>query len=396
MQTIAQILIYAGAIQGLLLSLGLFSMRTNITSNRILGMLTASWGVVLLIFALQETGLYQNYPHLLWVFDQLIFLFFPLLYLHTKYLISGQEKFQLNDLWHFLPLFLSMIAHLKFFLLSGDIKLVLLENPTGYLHYLQVFSDEVVVFQGFIYTFLSLKLIKSHKIDIKNFESTIVKRRINLLEIAVKINLLAWIIGAVGLHLDYLGMDLGFDYFALSYLAFVGVIYFISYASFKNLEIFKVDMTSGGLMGKSRINVLFNQNLSGKIDTSQSIKTEAISTNSLDNPRLLQLNEHLLNYMVDERPFLNSDLNLVDLAESLGVSRNDLSSVINSFHGKNFYEFINYYRVEEVKRLMKDSLNKSLKMTNYGYDSGFNSKASFYRIFKQITKKSPMEYYRDM
>ena len=59
----------------------------------------------------------------------------------------------------------------------------------------------------------------------------------------------------------------------------------------------------------------------------------------------------------------------------------------------NFYEFINQYRIDEVKRLMDDPANKHLKLISLAYDAGFNSKASFNRIFKQMTEMTPSQYY---
>ena len=58
----------------------------------------------------------------------------------------------------------------------------------------------------------------------------------------------------------------------------------------------------------------------------------------------------------------------------------------------NFYEFVNIHRVEEVKALMKDPENRGQKNYELAYDAGFNSKASFYRIFKQFTNQTPSEY----
>jgi len=93
-----------------------------------------------------------------------------------------------------------------------------------------------------------------------------------------------------------------------------------------------------------------------------------------------------------EKPFLNPELSLPELADSLEVSRNQLSSVINKIHKKNFYEFVNQFRVDEVKKLMEDPKNKHLKLISLAYDAGFNSKASYYRIFKQLTEMTPTQY----
>ncbi|NPD45591.1 AraC family transcriptional regulator [Lentimicrobium sp. S6] len=72
-----------------------------------------------------------------------------------------------------------------------------------------------------------------------------------------------------------------------------------------------------------------------------------------------------------------------------------MSNIINQKHQKNFYEFVNQFRVEEVKKMMIDPQNKHLKLISLAYDAGFNSKASFNRIFKQTTSMTPSQFIID-
>ena len=89
---------------------------------------------------------------------------------------------------------------------------------------------------------------------------------------------------------------------------------------------------------------------------------------------------------------MNPELNLQEMAEHLEVTRHQLSAVINQQQHMNFYEFVNYYRINEVKMLMQNP--EYFDQNNYelAYEAGFNSKASFYRIFKQFTDQTPSEY----
>ena len=96
--------------------------------------------------------------------------------------------------------------------------------------------------------------------------------------------------------------------------------------------------------------------------------------------------------METEKPYLNPELSLQEMAEKSGVSRHILSAVINQQQKMNFYEFVNNYRVKEVKELMNNPKNKDQNNYELAYNAGFNSKASFYRIFKQITHQTPSEY----
>ena len=100
--------------------------------------------------------------------------------------------------------------------------------------------------------------------------------------------------------------------------------------------------------------------------------------------------------MEKEKPYVNFDLSLQGLADKLHLSRHQLSNLINQQHHKNFYEFVNFYRVEEVKYLMRQPKNQHLKLISLAYDAGFNSKSSFNRIFKQLTEMTPSQYFASL
>ena len=74
------------------------------------------------------------------------------------------------------------------------------------------------------------------------------------------------------------------------------------------------------------------------------------------------------------------------------MSRSQLSEVINEGFGKNFNDFVNSYRVEAVKQMLQDGKQKQLSLLGIAYDCGFNSKATFNRVFKKIAQTSPTEF----
>lgn len=85
-------------------------------------------------------------------------------------------------------------------------------------------------------------------------------------------------------------------------------------------------------------------------------------------------------YMQEERPYLDPQLTLPKLAENLNIPANYVSQIINDTFGHNFFDYINSYRVDEVKSKMTDPKFKNYSLLGVAYDSGFNSKSAFNRI----------------
>ena len=102
--------------------------------------------------------------------------------------------------------------------------------------------------------------------------------------------------------------------------------------------------------------------------------------------------EKLKNYMNAEKPFLNPDLNLPQLSKDLDIPSHHLSQVINKNIGLNFFDFINRYRIDEIKAKIADSGYNNLSLLGIAFESGFNSKSAFNRVFKNLTGETPSQY----
>jgi AraC-like DNA-binding protein len=94
----------------------------------------------------------------------------------------------------------------------------------------------------------------------------------------------------------------------------------------------------------------------------------------------------------EQQLYLDPELSLSDLATKLKTNTSVLSAAINQNFGKNFNDFVNEYRVEEVKRQLKDPANAHLSLLGVALECGFNSKSTFNRAFKKFTGKSPKEF----
>ena len=121
-----------------------------------------------------------------------------------------------------------------------------------------------------------------------------------------------------------------------------------------------------------------------------------VPTKPIDNLELEANKKRLLDFMEIQKPYLDPELNLKQLADAVQLSRAQLSETINAGFGKNFNDFVNEYRVELVKKLFSEGKQEKLSLLGVAYDSGFNSKATFNRVFKKFTGSSPSEFLKNL
>ncbi|SFN49020.1 Helix-turn-helix domain-containing protein [Chryseobacterium oleae] len=98
----------------------------------------------------------------------------------------------------------------------------------------------------------------------------------------------------------------------------------------------------------------------------------------------------LLQFMETEKPYLDDKLTLQKLAEQIHLPEKQLSLLINQHTGKHFFDFINEFRINDAKTLLKEQ--SQLTVLEILYEVGFNSKSSFYTAFKKETNLTPTDY----
>lgn len=110
----------------------------------------------------------------------------------------------------------------------------------------------------------------------------------------------------------------------------------------------------------------------------------------LDPAIRAELFETVKRQLETSRLYLDSKLTLTRLSEATGLSKHHLSEVLNRHAGKNFYEFINGYRVEFVRERLQEDTQQTV--LDIALEAGFSSKSTFNAIFKQFTGQTPTQY----
>ncbi|WP_395046430.1 helix-turn-helix domain-containing protein [Flavobacterium sp.] len=112
--------------------------------------------------------------------------------------------------------------------------------------------------------------------------------------------------------------------------------------------------------------------------------------NKIDEKLVTEIQEKINVLFETRKIYTNPDLTLSILAKELNIRPQLLSQFINDNLNKSFTQFINEYRIDEAKRLLKESTQ--FKIDAVGFESGFNSSSTFYSSFKKITGTTPSNY----
>jgi AraC-like DNA-binding protein len=160
-----------------------------------------------------------------------------------------------------------------------------------------------------------------------------------------------------------------------------------------------------GYFGIKQVNVFSQKNIESIAfveNNVENIEKEAsvqpslpkYANSPLDKDVAQNLHKKLISILEEEKPYLNPELTLNDLAGMVNTNPHLLSKVINSVEQKTFYELINELRVKAFLVEVTLPANKKYTLLTIAYDCGFNSKASFNRNFKKHTGKAPREYFK--
>ncbi len=122
------------------------------------------------------------------------------------------------------------------------------------------------------------------------------------------------------------------------------------------------------------------------------LKASGSSSSSISASRAEKLMAQLRHAMENDRLYLDPALNRSRLAEHTGIHTKTISAILNQYSQQTFNDFVNDYRVREVRKKLNSRESQHLTISGIALESGFNSQATFQRAFKNNTGMSPREY----
>jgi AraC-like DNA-binding protein len=349
----------------------LISKRGKTEADFILAVWLLVVGLHLTSFYLLITRQNLSLPFLLGLELPLPLLHGPFLYLYCES-VTNQVGTKRPRMLHFLPFVLSYLLISSFLISPVDHKIFVYENKgVGYETNKSILVWAIIL-SGIIYVILSLHILANHKRKLRDEFSY-----------AEKINL-AWLryliygIGGIWIVIIFIGGDRAI------FGAVVVFVIVLGYFGIKQVGIFTQQASVEKFAGQEAAS-------SAEIPTETPRKTK-YQKSSLNSEDAEIIHRMLTEAMREQKLFTNPELTLPELSKHLNVHPNNLSQVINTYEQKPFYDYVNFLRVEEFKRIVSLPENQKFNLLGLAHNCGFNSKTSFNRNFKNSTGLSPTEY----
>lgn len=388
------VLLLIGAAQAVFLSLVLFrSAYTGKPANRILAWLLLVLALSLTDGFLTETNYYGICPQLIGLEWPTNFLYGPLIYLYTRSMITRAGQVRKGRLWpHFIPA-AALFVYLSPLYLMDPARKAKWWRLTGGFEKAASIKDLdpiviVIVLQMAVYIALSIRVLARHTSRLEQGFSSIEDIDLHWMKRFLVVFAVLWIVFTF-----YTLFSQFHDFYRQAgyalHLLCACAVFFLGYKGLGQPGLFSVIVTLDAMDAAA-----FPQPASTEqeLEETEGGLTEKYRKSALEKDQANEILDRLMRLMDEQKPFLEMGLTLPALADMMSVSTNHLSQVINMGIQKNFFDFVNSYRVREAQRLLGSPEANRLSILGIGMDAGFSSKSAFYNAFKKHAGMTPSQY----
>lgn len=338
--------------------------------------LMAIFVAILLVFLNYYAYLHQirSLFYLTQVFSDSIDIFIGPLFLVYIKGVTGEEKYSFRDnLVHFIfPIVYLFVISIPatIYSFNGTFEL-------SYIKAVQNFLFSTILYSFFYCAYSLWKLLRFQKLVKFNY-SNLENKDLAWIKYLLIGGLIILGIDVVSNIFEAFSIDIGNDD---GFMTVIPIVFLMAYLGYYGVTQSKILLPEFLLQDEetNEINLINN----GVTDSKRY---------SYDAGEMNVLASGLKELMIEEKPYLNEDLTLSVLAALLNVPDKKLSVLLNQNMSTSFYDYVNGFRINEVKQKMALPESDKYTLLAIAYESGFKSKSSFNRIFKNGTQLSPSEY----
>jgi len=419
--SIYDLLLLFSAFQGLLLLIFIPTIQNyNRSANRLLVILIAVSSLMILLRVVSSfRDVAQTYTKLLLVPDFIYFTYGPLFYMYIRRLLFSPTGPVFRWPVHFALAAVQLLFYLPYFFMQGKEFQLKIVNQDWDVTALFLGSGLTGLLVNGFYWFRCRRTLREYR---NRFQSSHSYEQnleyLNTVQAIQAVCLVLWLFTFVLLGLGELFsfsvIPLLRNSVDLIWLAFSSIVYFLGYFAIHQPEIFKMPQPEAGPLfdavptplparleaparvelrpqAEPRVDLLAEETAVVPAPAPKPVRSEPDPMPEEDLQPLVQQVEA---YMRRYKPYTNPSLTIHELAAKLKMQPHLLSKVINLGFDRNFFDFINSYRVEELKKRLEDPQYKNYSLLSLAFDVGFNSKTAFNRAFKKITQQTPSEYFQ--
>lgn len=372
-----EILVLFGAGQGLILAYILVSTkRFRKKSNYFLALLLFTLGI------LNFTSIFEYSPNR----DTLeLFRYIPTFwvtmipaatYFFIKYLISPTYQWKKTDWLFFVPFFIEFGHRLYRFgrFLNGNLYT---EEENLRYYFMSNIYESVAIIASITVIVYSVKALKRYEVQLYQNYSEVEDKSLKWLRTTLMSGLL---LCALWGFLTIMDFDFNSSYRLLALVLLLGLSILIYYTGYS--MIIRQDLLDTSVFAVA--------NKDAKVELAESSNITELSHKTDEHFRKIK------ELFEQEKLYQDPSLNMSMLSDKTGLSNGYLSQIINQKNNLNFFDFVNSYRVEDVKKKMSEPDYEHYTLLGLAQEAGFKSKSTFNSVFKKMTGKTPSEYRKSL
>jgi len=349
-------------VHAIVLALVIRARHRNREANRYLSALLGALALMMLDGYGRASGFELSHAHAIGITAWVPFLVGPLLYLYVR-AMTAVDPTRVPPAWHHFVITGAYIVLLlsAFYFRPASVKLGIATAPPRSAQ----ISEVVVLIHGFAYITASLRLLLRHREHVQAIYSNTRDVDLRWLTVIVGINAFGW---AIALAMFFVRDDTGRGVAAIAAPASAALgVFVIGYFQLGQSEIFVQQPAA----------------------EAAPVPAPAYQKARLPEDDASELETKLRAAMTTDKLYQRAGLTLAELADTIAATPHEVSQILSTRLGKNFYTFVNEYRVEHVKAALAES---SRPVLDLALEAGFQSKSTFNAAFRKATGTTPSEF----